>query len=216
MALTLEQFNVDNIIFDDVKKYSSGDIYYQRIPIKYMHENKSIELCIATPELVTYGIQENRYEKSYSLPLIMTDKVLVETIESILKRCKDHLRDKNVKKALGKNNLPVEDMDVFYRKREAPTLYAKLFTKFDDKNPPIITTQFYNINDDIIEPPTLIGQRCKIITALKFQNIYVGVTCSIQIKVNDAIVTERLQRNRMLSKVNIPDMRLVKDEEDDL
>ena len=62
MAININKLNVDNIIFDNVKNHSSvRDFHYQRIPIKYLNERGTpVELCIAMPELMTYGIQANR------------------------------------------------------------------------------------------------------------------------------------------------------------
>ena len=48
MAPTIDQFNVVNVVFDEVTKYTTGDISDHRIPIKYL-----VDLCIATPDLVT-------------------------------------------------------------------------------------------------------------------------------------------------------------------
>ena len=44
MAVRIEEFNIDNTIFDKVKKYSTGDISYESIPIKYL-ENGKAGLC---------------------------------------------------------------------------------------------------------------------------------------------------------------------------
>lgn len=225
MALTIEQFKVDNMIFEDIKKHSTGDLSYQRIPIKYLESGRSIDLCIATPELITYGIQENRQRttagygeksltdkpvESYSLPLIMSDNASISVFEAILKRCQEHLNDKSVKKALGKFNMTPEKMDIFYRKRDdgelvigaPPTMYPKLFTKYESiRNPdksPQITTEFYDMNDVLLSASSLIGRRCKVIAAIKVRDIYVGANPSIQLKVNDVIVVEMLDRSHRL------------------
>jgi len=51
---------VDNIEFDNVdQKFSHPRGISQRIPIKYIDEDgKTVNLCIATPELMAYGIQK--------------------------------------------------------------------------------------------------------------------------------------------------------------
>ena len=59
MALSIDQFNVDNVVLDGVKNYTTGNTSCQRIPVKYCEDGYLVDLCIATHELMTYGIQEN-------------------------------------------------------------------------------------------------------------------------------------------------------------
>ena len=56
MAPTIKEFNIDNMIFDEVKN-STGGISYQRIAIKYLENGEAVDLSIATSELITCGIQ---------------------------------------------------------------------------------------------------------------------------------------------------------------
>lgn len=222
MAISIESFNIDNLIFEDVKKCNTGDVAYARIPIKYRSENdKYIDLCIATPELMTYGVQENRQKsadgktnnvdkpvESYSLPLVMSDEQTTKIFEQILEKCKEYLKQKSTQKALNKFNMAPDVMDIFYRKRDegdlvqgaAPTMYPKLFTAYGkkDNNCPKITTEFYDIDDNVIDPTTLVGVRAKVIVAITVRDIYVGVKPSIQLKVNDAIVVEKMDKRRRL------------------
>lgn len=215
MVVTVDEFNIDNMIFEDVNKLSTRGIYYQRIPVKYTMEGEPIDFCIETPELVTYGIQENkqwgtsdndRPVESYSLPIVMSDKKSIEVFEQILKRCQDHLNDPDVKKALGKFQMTPEKMDIFYRKKvngelvkgATPTMYPKLLTKYDPTRnksvPPEITTEFYDLDSDELNASDLIGQKCKIIATIQVRDIYVGVNPSIQLKVTDVTVVEMLNK----------------------
>jgi len=59
MALSIDQFNVDNVVLDGVKNYTTGNTSCQRIPVKYCEDGYLVDLCIATHELMTHGIQEN-------------------------------------------------------------------------------------------------------------------------------------------------------------
>lgn len=232
MALSIDSFNIDNLIFGDVKKCVTGDVAYSRIPIKYRTNDKDVELCIATPELLSYGVQENRQKTldskktnlekpvdSYSLPLVMSDEKTSDVFEQILIKCKGHLNLHSTKKALNKSTIHTDSMDIFYRKKDegiivpgaAPTMYPKLFTAYGKKDinaPPKITTEFYDMNDEPIDPLSLIGVKAKIIAAITVRDIYIGVTPSIQLKVNDAIVVEKLDKRRRLLTIPIRDSKM--------
>lgn len=224
-ALTPQTFNADNVIFEEVKECTAGAVKYFRVPIKYRYvDGPKADLCVATPELLTWGIQENRERKvdgkqtgdksdnpvqSFSLPLIMTDEATNSIFEQVLDKCKEHLKLPTTKKALGKYNMAPDTMDVFYHKREdgelvigaPPTLYAKMFTK-KNGNDLEITTQFYRQpEDELMDPKTLIGVQAKVVAAIFIKDIYVGVKPSIQIKVNDVNVIEIIQRKRMLTSM---------------
>ena len=92
MAIAIENFNIDNVIFEEVKKVTKGDIKYIRLVIKYQTAEGKCDLCIATPELMSWGIQENRQKQngdstaeqpadSYSLPLVMSDQATIDVFE---------------------------------------------------------------------------------------------------------------------------------------
>lgn len=209
--VSVESFNIDNLLFEDVKKYSNGDIAYHRIPIKYRDG-----------ELTTYGVQENRQKSMdkkvttsdkpidwYSLPLITSDDTTNDVFERILEKCKEHLKLKSTRIALNKFQLAPDVMDVFYRKRDQgklvagapPMMYPKLFTGPKIKGiPPKITTEFYDTNDEKIDPLTLIGVKATVRVAIIVRDINVGAKPNIQLKVNDAIVIEQMSsRKRLLA-----------------
>jgi hypothetical protein len=226
MALSIESFSVDNIIFEDVKKVAFGDIKYQRIPIKYNGDGGKYDLCIATPELMSWGVQENRQKQgadstadkpidSYSLPLIMADESIVGVFEEILYKCQEHLKLESTRKAVGrKMDAHADEMDIFYRKKDGdvpvagapPTMYPKLFTVYEKirgQTPPKISTLFYDVNDDEIDPIELVGVRCKVMAAIVVKDIYIGAKPSIQLKVNDVTVLEKTrQQKRLLAPIS--------------
>lgn len=225
--VSVDSFNVDNIVFEEVKKCTTGSVSYQRIPIKYMVNGKKDELVVETPVLFTYGVQENRQRddkavsqadkpvESYSLSLVMADEPTTCLFEQILERCKEHLRQKSTQKALSKFNLPVDVMNIFYRKREdgevvegvPPTMYPKLYTEFCKHKssgiPPKITTKFYDLNDEPIDPLTLVGKRADVQAAVVVRDIYVGTSPIIQLKVNDVIVHDIKDARRRLLRPTV-------------
>jgi Protein of unknown function (DUF2738) len=233
MALSIEQFDANNIVFEDVKKVSFGNIAYQRIPIKYLGADGKCDLCLATPELMSWGVQENRQKAkptapgeipvelpvdSYSLPLVVENQAVVDAFEEILTKCQEYLSLASTQTSVGRKlTAHAEEMDIFYRKKDgnipvagaAPTMYPKLFTvyeKFRGTSPPTISTLFYDTNDEEIDPTTLLGVRCKVIAAVIVKDIYIGAKPSIQLKVNDVTVVEKMQKQKRL----LSSMRQVK------
>lgn len=236
MALTWKTFNANKMIFEDVKKCESDIASFQRIFVKYDYEDGKLpgKLSIRTPELFSWGIQENG--KNYKAPSSATNPVegytmsfvmfnkdrlggptedelkTIEMFEQILTKCKQHLKLPQTKAAMGKYQIdPLVDlMSIFYRKQErgefvpgyAPTMYPKLYTKFEKTrivgNKPEIVTGFYSRDNVPIEPSTLVGVKCNVIGEIIVDNIYVGAKPSIQVLLNDAIITEQFTRQRQL------------------
>jgi len=225
-AIELDNFCIDNIGFElpQKKQFTNGS--YHRIPITYTTDNIKSELCIATNTLMTWGIQENRKQTAinvrdgpieyYTLPLVISDEQTRDVLTSIFNACRTHIDKKDVKVAMGKYNLAPESMQPFYWKRDSvtgdviegshPTLYPKLLTKYQKiqsvDTPPVISTEFLDRDENPIDPQTLIGCRAQIVAALTIKEIYIGSKPSIQIKVNDVIVLERMtQFTRRLGSV---------------
>ena len=137
----------------------------------------------------------------------------IQMFESILERVQCHLKKPEIKEALNKYKMDpdVDRMKIFYRKEDKgvpipgvpPTLYAKLLTSFEKtRNPsvkPTISTGFYNERDEPIDDPMqFVGSRCKVIGDVVLDNIYIGDKPTIQIRLNDVIVTEQFNRQRRL------------------
>ena len=220
-AIELGNFRVENIVFEEPQKKQVANGSFYRIPIKYMDNGNKIELCIATNPVMTWGVQENRKQsllnvrdgpvEYYSLPLVISDTETRNVLEQAFQACRDHLKQHTVKVALQRFNL-TENMNPFYFKRDKttgelvegadPTLYPKLLTVFQKiRNPdvpPVISTVFIDAKDAAeedppqISPTTLIGCRANVIAAVTIKEIYIGANPSIQLKINDVIVIERL------------------------
>ena len=163
---------------------------------------------------------------SYTMSFVMHDqndeptedeKQTIAMFNTILNQCKLHLKKVSTKQELKKYQMDpfVDVMDIFYRKKDegvvvaglAPVLYCKLLTQFEkNRDPsrlPTITTGFFDRNDDPIDPLTLQGKRCKVIGDIVIDNIYVGAKPSIQVRLNDVIVTEQFARKRRLVAANV-------------
>lgn len=218
MAIELGNFRVENIVFEEPQKKQFANGSFHRIPIKYINnDGNKVELCIATNPLMTWGIQENRKQNSlnvrdgpieyYSLPLVISDTETYNVLESIFQACRDHISQQSVKVALQRFNLSTTMNPFFYSNKQrdkngeliegsSPTLYPKLLTVFQKvRNPdvaPEIASEFVDTDERPINPATLINCRANVIAALTVREIYIGANPSIQLKVNDAIVVERM------------------------
>lgn len=227
MAISVESFDIRNVIFEPSKLCAFGDIKYNRIPIRYRDGNRKIDLCIETPELTTFGIQENYQQivvackpvktdkvESYSLPLIVSDRALESALESIRAAAQKHMLLVETKKQIKRFDLDpfVHAMDIFYRKKDQddgmpvpgvdPIMYPKLLTFSDKKTAagdnilPKIQTVFVDVDDRVIDPITLVGERAVVRAGLLVRDIYVGSKVSIQFKISDVIVVEKILRER--------------------
>lgn len=228
MALTHENFNVDNIIFQEVK--TNNDFKFQRIGIHYKYEDGNVDkLSIKTPELFSWGVQENKNKEkgtvdSFTFSLVMfnqnsgaTEEELetIKMFEQILEAIKGHLLKEATKEELNKwdSDHIIHAMDIFWRKKDKgkmvegapPTMYPKLLTKFDKTRPagqaPEISTGFYNVEDQPLDPINdgLVGSRCKAFADVVVDNIYIGGgRFSVQLKLNDVIIVEQFKKARRL------------------
>jgi hypothetical protein len=197
---------------------------YHRIPIKYVDNKRKSDCCIATPVVMTYGIRENKEFKdkvavdgpveSYSLPIVLQDDKLIAVFDGILQKCKDYLKERNTKEALGKGDDQLDPftsiMSIYHRARDngkivsgvPPTLYPKLLTAYskvrDPAIKPTILTKFWDGEScsTEIDPSTMVGVRANIYAAIIIKDIYIGMKPSIQLKVHDVIVVKRLDEHR--------------------
>ena len=215
MAIELKNFRVENIVFEEAQNRTYASNSFHRIPIKYIDNGKKTELCIATNPLMTWGVQENRKKQCgpdgpveyYSLPLVVADAETREVMEKIFQCCRDHLSKQSVAVSVQRFNMIPAAMNPFYVKRDKttgdiipdapPTLYPKLISVYQRvRNPdvaPEIATEFVDTNENPIDPISMIGCRANVIAAITVKEIYIGAGQSIQLKVNDAIVIERLE-----------------------
>ena len=139
----------------------------------------------------------------------------VKTFDNIVERCKKHILEYKEEldkddlvmsdlRALGANvmwwpkvkddnNKPKRDAKgkVMIDESKGPTLYPKLITSYskgkgEESKSMRISTQFYDKNDNPIEPLTLMQVKCYMEAAVKIESIFVGSKISIQVKVYEA------------------------------
>lgn len=85
-----------------------------------------------------------------------------------------------------KRAIPSKDQNGFEEKGvydNGPTLYAKLI---ESKKKGKIITQFYDYNDNPIDPIKLMGVYCTTYSAVKIESIYIGGSISLQVKLYEA------------------------------
>lgn len=194
---------------------SQPPISYKRINISTLNEDGSIgDLIIPTEELFSFGVSENKDPNSQAvnghvLPLCLWDRdgatpeqeAWVETFNAVVERCKKHLIKH--KEEIEQYELTMNDLKKFnplYWKKEkgkivegrGPTLYGKLIAS---KKQGKILTQFYNENDEKLDPMTLLGKYCYAKSAVKIESIFIGNKISLQVKIYESTV--RIMENGM-------------------
>ena len=151
--------DVSKLLFSkpETKSIPNTPISYNRINISYENPDGSIgDLIVPTENLFSFGVQENTDMASskvtgYSIPLVLWsrngasngEEQFINTIESIVNTCQDHLLTDSTKDALEKYDLDISDLKKFnpiYRKRDkgkivegkSPCLYPKLIVSKKD------------------------------------------------------------------------------------
>ena len=224
--ITHETFNIDNLFFEKPKQgtvLGKGGIKFSKIYPKYRYPNGQIDkVYIQTPELFSWGIQENKNQDNitnYTFSFVMYDRSeeaskeqqnTIDIFEQILEKIKTHLKKAETKVALNQFQLDahVDMMDIFYRKKDKgqlvsgvpPTLYPKLQTKFGNLE---ITTEFRDINDESINSYDLLGVRCLAAGNIVIDNIFITSEKKplIQLKLEEAIITHQFKK---VSRLRLP------------
>ena len=224
--ITHETFNIDNLFFEKPKQgtvLGKGGIKFSKIYPKYRYPNGQIDkVYIQTPELFSWGIQENKNQDNitnYTFSFVMYDRNeeaskeqqnTIDIFEQILEKIKTHLKKAETKEALNQFQLEahVDMMDIFYRKKDKgqlvsgvpPTLYPKLQTKFANLE---ITTEFRDINDESINSYDLLGVRCLAAGNIVIDNIFITSEKKplIQLKLEEAIITHQFKK---VSRLRLP------------
>ena len=224
--ITHETFNIDNLFFEKPKQgtvLGKGGIKFSRIYPKYRYPNGQVDkVYIQTPELFSWGIQENKNQdniSNYTFSFVMYDRNagvsieqqnMIDIFEQILEKIKTHLKKAETKEALNQFQLDahVDMMDIFYRKKDkgqlvggmSPTLYPKLQTKFGNLE---ITTEFRDINDESINSYDLLGVRCLAAGNIVIDNIFIASEKKplIQLKLEEAIITHQFKK---VSRLRLP------------
>ena len=224
--ITHETFNIDNLFFEKPKQgtvLGKGGIKFSKIYPKYRYPNGQIDkVYIQTPELFSWGIQENKNQDNitnYTFSFVMYDRNeeaskeqqnTIDIFDQILEKIKTHLKKAETKEALNQFQLEahVDMMDIFYRKKDKgqlvsgvpPTLYPKLQTKFANLE---ITTEFRDINDESINSYDLLGVRCLAAGNIVIDNIFITSEKKplIQLKLEEAIITHQFKK---VSRLRLP------------
>jgi len=197
MSLNTKSFDINKVVFEDAKHVANGNVKFDRIYIKYLHDDGTLgKLSFRLPELFSWGVQENKFDNktvdSYTLPLVMYNQLngpteeeeeTIAIFEAILDKIKTHLRKQMVPE--------VDSMKIFYGKEDrAPTMYPKLLTEFrkDPSCPLKISTEFFDEDSEDINPIDLVGKRCNVIGSVIVDNIYIGKKPSIQLRISDDVL----------------------------
>ena len=233
--ITHETFNIDNLFFEKPKQgtvLGKGGIKFSRIYPKYRYPNGQVDkVYIQTPELFSWGIQENKNQdniSNYTFSFVMYDRNagvsieqqnMIDIFEQILEKIKTHLKKAETKEALNQFQLDahVDMMDIFYRKKDkgqlvggmSPTLYPKLQTKFGNLE---ITTEFRDINDESINSYDLLGVRCLAAGNIVIDNIFIASEKKplIQLKLEEAIITHQFKK---VSRLRLPIVKAITEDE---
>ena len=225
--ITHETFNIDNLFFEKPKQCTmKSSIKFSRIYPKYRYPNGQVDkVYIQTPELFSWGIQENKNQdniSNYTFSFVMHDRNeeaskeqqnTIDIFEQILEKIKTHLKKAETKEDLNQFQLDahVDMMDIFYRKKDKgqlvcgvpPTLYPKLQTKFGKNRCIEITTDFRSINDEVINPYDILGVRCQAAGNIVIDNIFIVSEKKplIQLKLDEAIITHQFKK---VSRLRLP------------
>jgi hypothetical protein len=185
-----------------------------RIPIRTRNPDNSIGNLVFAPEqLFTFGVSENKDDKTqsvngFTLPLTLFGKdgptenqhKFVETVKEIIECCKQHLLKDDIRKSIMKPQLKydaLEKMDkiLYYKLDEetglpvegrGPSMYPKLYTRKDDFGGILITTEFFDKTGRNLDPTNLIAKYGYTTPAIVFDSIFIGAVISIQLRVMEA------------------------------
>lgn len=206
-------YDVNNMVFSAPveQKIPDSKLTSKRIFISTRNDDGSIgELCMATDEIYSFGVNINLDEKNkdivtgYTMPLCLfnkngptdSEKEFVETFNKIVEKCKDHIIEN--KDALDQYSLERSELkkicNSLYYKRDpknkakimegvGPTLYAKLI--FNKKKNQIETTFFDAKSGREVNALDLIDKHCYAKAVIKFESIFIGNKISLQIKLYD-------------------------------
>jgi hypothetical protein len=191
-------------------------ISFSRINISTRNSDGSVgELVIPTGRLFSFGVSENVSPDTgkvngWTMPLCLWNKdgatpdemAWSNTFDKIVERCVSHILDN--KEELDKLDLEKSDFKKFnplyWRKEKkmvngkaqmlpvegtGPTLYSKLI--YSKKNEKFVTN-FFDINDQPIDPLDMLGKYCYSTAAIKIESIFIGNKISLQVKLYEAVV----------------------------
>ena len=209
-------YDVNNMVFSTPveQKIPDSKVTSKRIYLSTKNANGTVgELCMATDEIYSFGVNINLDEKNkdivtgYTMPLCLfnkngpseSEKEFVETFNRIVEKCKDHIienKDSLDQYSLERSELKKICNSLYYKrdpKNKAkimdgvgPTLYAKLI--FNKKKNDIETTFFNSQTCEEVNPMDLIEKHCFAKAVIKFESIFIGNKISLQIKLYECEV----------------------------
>lgn len=209
-------YDVNNMVFSTPveQKIPDSKVTSKRIYLSTKNADGTVgELCMATDEIYSFGVNINLDEKNkdivtgYTMPLCLfnkngpseSEKEFVETFNRIVEKCKDHIienKDSLDQYSLERSELKKICNSLYYKrdpKNKAkimdgvgPTLYAKLI--FNKKKNDIETTFFNSQTGEEVNPMDLIEKHCFAKAVIKFESIFIGNKISLQIKLYECEV----------------------------
>jgi len=227
----LLDFDSSKIIFDEpIKNEMPGIPPYYRINLATKNPDGKTEsdLFFQLDRCKTFGIKENRDNNTgnltgYAVGILLFDKSgaterqqqMLQAMNEIVEKCKDHLMTADIKKKVGKTALKVrEQLDTitpisYIKNKEtqeldmnAPILNAKLMyaksktDKDGNEIPSRIMTRFYDedeLNETCVletselNPIENLNRRGWITPVIRFESIFVGKDIKIQAKIYQAV-----------------------------
>lgn len=209
-------YNTNNLIFGEpiLSTISSSDIpiTFRRIPISTRNPDGSIGDLILSAKGFSFGVQENKdfstgKPNGYQFPIALytkggatdEEKEWIKSFDGIVNRCVEHLVEN--RKDIQKYDLEARDLrrlNPIYWKRvdgeiapdASPVFYVKLITRKDKTTgEKIIMSQFYNTEDEKIDPMDIQNKMCNANVALKVESIFVGNKISLQVKLYEAEIS---------------------------
>jgi len=209
-------YDTNNMVFSTPveQKIPDSKVTSKRIYLSTKNPDGTIgELCMATDEIYSFGVNINLDEKNkdlvtgYTMPLCLhnkngpseSEKEFVETFNRIVEKCKDHIienKDSLDQYSLERSELKKICNSLYYKrdpKNKAkimdgvgPTLYAKLI--FNKKKNEIDTTFFNSQTGEEVNPMDLIEKHCFAKAVIKFESIFIGNKISLQVKLYECEV----------------------------
>jgi hypothetical protein len=205
-------YNVDNMVFSK-PIVNSKPIPHKRILIKTKYRNGQIgDLIIPTSKLYCIGFKKNKKIgtdelNGYSIPICMwgrdnstaKQRQWTDMYYDIIQRCKEHLVD--IKDDIGESYLDITQLGnpkifshpMAWRKENkekglGPILNTKVITKRTQENDFLIITDFYDNNNQKVDPFTFLDKGCFVHAAVKIESIFIGQKMSLQVKLYNCIV----------------------------
>ena len=227
-------FNTNNIIFSKPLvgniPNSTPLITFKRILFSVTNDDGTVgDLIIKTQRLFSYGVTQNTDAKTqevigYSIPVILHDRDgptreqadFTDVFNAIVEKTKDHILTPSVKREIdprGKieERRDLKDLNPLYIKKvdgvpvpgNSPTLYTKLI---HNKKTNKITSMFFDIEGNSLNPLDLIGKYCFITAAIKFESIFIGANgkISFQVKLYEAEIELQQTGTRRLLTTSRP------------